>query len=115
DLGGPFTVAAVGRRVPHAVPLEVGVSGQDAVDLHAVRVHAEYVRALPVAVGIHVHRDVVAVEHVVTRGEARVRLALRLAPDAEHEPVAVARDAHGGGLVGGLALARCHEQGRACH
>jgi hypothetical protein len=115
QLGGPLGVAASRRRIPHAIPFEVGVGGQDAVHLHAVGVDAEDVRALAVAVGVHVHRDVVAVQHAVARGEARVGLPLRLAPDAEHQPVAVAQHAHGGGFVGGFALARRHELELARH
>src|SRR5262249_46847543 len=109
DLRRPLAAPALRRRLPHAVPLEVGIAGEDAVELHAPRVHAEDVRALPVAVGVQVERDVVAVQHLIARRQARVRRALCLAPDAEHDPLAVAQHTHRGGLVGYLALARADQ------
>ena len=115
-LRRPLPLPSPRRSVPDAVPLEVGVAPrEDAVQLHAVGVHAEDVRALAVAVGVDVHGDVVAVQHLVARHEARVRGALRLAPDPEHDAIAVAQHAHRGGLVGRLPLARAHQDERARH
>ena len=112
----PAVVVHLRLGVPRRVPAEVGIAAiQDAVELHAVRVHPEDVGAMAIEIGVEMHRDVIVIEDVVARREAGPHPTGVLVQATNAKPnVRVAEeDMHVGGFGWSFALADQDEPERA--